>query len=116
MHRRTRGRALAGNIQVLGHSSGFDVQVALPREELFAAGYAACFRSAVKRVAADKKSRAASRPPNRMSGSVPRTTVLVFTITAELHVSLPGADVETPTEVVREPHDLPLFQRDAQQH
>src|ERR1700682_6362300 len=93
-----------------------DLQVAPPKEmggpggktnpeELFAAGYAACFHSAVKRAAADKQI--------AISKSTVEAHVTLNTtdkgsglkLAAELHVTLPGvADAETAKDMVRAAH------------
>ena len=92
-----------------------DLQVAIPKEmggpggktnpeELFAAGYAACFHSAVKRVAADKKVAIGKSTVEARVGLGPNDHGAGFIICAELHVTLPGADVEAAKEVVRGAH------------
>ncbi len=75
-------------------------------EELFAAGYAACFHSAVKLVAADQgivighstvEARVSLRPMENARG---------LTLAAELHVALPEAEAETAIDVVRMAHTI----------
>jgi Ohr subfamily peroxiredoxin len=95
-----------------------DLQVAIPKElggpggktnpeELFAAGYAACFHSALKRVAADKK---VAIGKSTVEASVSLGTVDNVPgrkLAAELRVILPGvADVEAAKDVVRGAHML----------
>jgi osmotically inducible protein OsmC len=94
-----------------------DLQVALPQElggpggktnpeELFAAGYAACFHSAVKGIAAAKKI--------AIGKSVVEANVSLVLVdggpsrrlAADLHVILPGADVDGAREVVHGAHQL----------
>jgi lipoyl-dependent peroxiredoxin len=92
-----------------------DLQVAVPKEvggpggktnpeELFAAGYAACFHSAVKRVAADKKVAIGTSTVEAHVGVGPNDNGPGFMIAAELHGTLPGADAETAQDVVRRAH------------
>ena len=93
-----------------------DLQVAVPKEmggpggktnpeELFAAGYAACFHSAVKRVAADQKI-AIGRSTVEAHVSLGSTdSGPGLKLASELHVTLPGAlDAETAKDVVRGAH------------
>jgi Ohr subfamily peroxiredoxin len=73
-------------------------------EELFAAGYAACFHSAVKRVAADKKA--------AIGKSVVEANVSLgrigegFILAVELHVILPEAVTESAKSIVHGAHML----------
>ncbi len=89
-----------------------DLQVALPKEmggpggktnpeELFAAGYAACFHSAVKRVAADKKVAIGNSTVEAHVGLGPNDNRPGFMLAADLHVILPGAGAEAAKDVVR---------------
>jgi Ohr subfamily peroxiredoxin len=90
-----------------------DLQVAPPTEmggpggktnpeELFAAGYAACFHSALKRVAADKKV--------PIGKSIVEAHVSIgqegsgYSLAVELHAILPGADAGQAEEVMRGAH------------
>jgi osmotically inducible protein OsmC len=94
-----------------------DLQVALPTEmggpggktnpeELFAAGYAACFHSAVKHVAGEQKvaigksTVEANVSLGLVDGGPTRK------LGAELHVILPGANVDAARDVVRRAHML----------
>lgn len=98
---------------VLSADGLIDLQVAVPKEmggpgdktnpeELFAAGYAACFHSAVKRVAAEKRV--------AIGRSIVEANVSLghngagFRLAAELHVTIRGADAETAKDVVRAAH------------
>lgn len=93
-----------------------DLQVALPKEmggpggktnpeELFAAGYAACFHSAVKGVAADKKVAIGKSTVEAHVAIGPNDNGPGFTLAAELHVILPGAaDAAAAKDVVRGAH------------
>jgi osmotically inducible protein OsmC len=94
-----------------------DLQVAIPKEmggpggktnpeELFAAGYAACFHSAVKRAAADKKVAIGKSTVEAQVGLGPNDHGLGGMIAATLHVILPAADAANAKEVVREAHRL----------
>jgi len=93
-----------------------DLQVGYPKEmggqggrtnpeELFAAGYAACFHSAVKGVAGERKvaiGKSTVEANVRLASTVGSSGVQ---LAAELHVSLPGAtDVEAAKDVVRGAH------------
>lgn len=92
-----------------------DLQVGIPKEmggpggktnpeELFAAGYAACFHSAVKGVAAGKKVTIGKSTVAARVGLGPNGNGPGLVLAAELHVSLPGADAETAKDVVRGAH------------
>jgi lipoyl-dependent peroxiredoxin len=93
-----------------------DVQVGIPKElggpggktnpeELFAAGYAACFHSAVKRVAADKKVAIGRSTVEAHVSLSPIDGGPNLLIGAELHVILPGAtDADAAKDVVRGAH------------
>jgi osmotically inducible protein OsmC len=94
-----------------------DLQVGIPNEmggpggktnpeELFAAGYAACFHSAVKGAAAQKKI------PIGKSVVEAQVTLTIqdaghgAALAVALHVILPGADPDAAREVVRGAHSL----------
>ena len=92
-----------------------DLQVAIAREmggpggktnpeELFAAGYAACFHSAVKRAAGEKKVAIGKSTVEARVGLGPNDRGTGFIISAELRVTLPAADVEAAKDVVRGAH------------
>ena len=94
-----------------------DLQVAVPKEmggpggktnpeELFAAGYAACFHSAVKRVAADKKIAIGNSLVEATVGIGPRESGPGFTLAVELRVILPAADADAAKQVVQGAHML----------
>lgn len=93
-----------------------NLQVAVPKElggpggetnpeELFAAGYAACFHSAVKRVAGDKKVAIGASTVEARVGVGPDDCGGDFML-AELHVTLPGTDADTAQDVVYVAHKL----------
>jgi osmotically inducible protein OsmC len=92
-----------------------DLQVAIPKEmggpggktnpeELFAAGYAACFHSAVKIVAADRKVAIGKSTVEAHVGIGPNDNGPGRKLAAELHAILPGADAEAAKDVVRGAH------------
>jgi osmotically inducible protein OsmC len=94
-----------------------DLQLAPPKEmggpggktnpeELFAAGYAACFHSALKRVAADKKVAIGKSTVDAIVSIGPKDDGTGFILAADLHVSLPAADPQAAQDVVREAHLL----------
>lgn len=99
-------------------ADGFiDLQVAIPKEmggpggktnpeELFAAGYAACFHSAVKRVAADKKIGIGNSVVEAQVAMGPGDSGPGYTLAVALRVILPNADVEAAKDVVRVAHTL----------
>jgi osmotically inducible protein OsmC len=72
--------------------------------ELFPTGYATCFHNAVKRVAADKKVAIGKSMVEAHVGVCPNDDGPGFTLAAELHVTLPGADAETARDIVRGAH------------
>ena len=92
-----------------------DLQVAFPKEmggpggktnpeALFAAGYAACFHSAIRGVAAEKKVAIGKSTVEARVGIGPTDNGSDYILAAELHVILPGADVEAAKDVVRGAH------------
>jgi Ohr subfamily peroxiredoxin len=92
-----------------------DLQVGVPKdlggpggktnpEELFAAGYAACFHSAVKRVAAAKHVVIGHSTVDAHVSLCAEDDDSGFTLMVELHVTLPDTDVEIAKEVVRVAH------------
>jgi Ohr subfamily peroxiredoxin len=94
-----------------------DLQVAVPKEmggpggqtnpeELFAAGYAACFHNAVKHVAADRKVAIGKSIVEANVDLGPKDNGPGFMLAVELHVILPGADAEIAKVVVRGAHML----------
>jgi Ohr subfamily peroxiredoxin len=72
-------------------------------EELFAAGYAACFHTAVKRVAIDRKISIGKSTVEARVGIGPNEHASLSML-VELHVTLPEADVEIAKDVVRRAH------------
>lgn len=73
-------------------------------EEFFAAGFAACFHSAVERVAADKEVAVGRPTVEAHAGVCSNDEGPGFTIGIELHITLPGADAETAKDVVLGAH------------
>ena len=73
-------------------------------EELFAAGYAACFHSALKRAAADKKVPIGKSTVEAHVGIGPNDEGTGYSLAVELHTNLPGADTEQAKDVVRGAH------------
>ena len=69
-------------------------------EELFAAAYAACFHSAVKRVAAAKHVVIGHSTVDANVSLCTDDVESGFTLVAELHVTLPDTDVEIAKDVV----------------
>ncbi|QNM96962.1 organic hydroperoxide resistance protein [Chitinimonas koreensis] len=72
-------------------------------EQLFAAGYAACFESAVRFVARQKNVKIEQSSVTAKVGVGPRSAG-GFGITAELQVSLPGIDREVAQELIETAH------------
>jgi len=92
-----------------------DLQLAPPKEmgglggktnpeELFAAGYAACFHSALKRTAADKKVAIGKSTVEAHVSLGANDNGIGFSLAVELHVILPDADTEQAKDVVRGAH------------
>ena len=88
-----------------------DLQLAVPKdlggpggktnpEELFAAGYAACFHSAVKRVAAAKHVVVGHSTVDAHVSLCAEDDESGFTLMADLHVTLPDTEVEVAKAVV----------------
>jgi osmotically inducible protein OsmC len=73
-------------------------------EELFAAGYAACFHSAVKRVAAENKVSIGKSTVEANVAIGCNDSENGFEIAVDLHVILPGADVQAAKDGVRGAH------------
>ncbi|HEY2728433.1 MAG TPA: organic hydroperoxide resistance protein [Polyangia bacterium] len=92
-----------------------DLEVAIPKEmggpggktnpeELFAAGYAACFHSALKGVALENKAAIDKSVVEARVGLGPNDDGVGYGLAVELHATLPGADAETAKELVRKAH------------
>ncbi len=92
-----------------------ELEVAIPKEmggpggktnpeELFAAGYAACFHSALKGVALENKAAIDKSVVEARVGIGPNDGGVGYGLAVELHVILPGADAETAKELVRKAH------------
>jgi len=75
-------------------------------EQLFAAGYAACFHSALKRVAADKKVPIGKSIVEAHVGIGPNDDGVGYSLAVELHAILPGANTEQAAEVVKAAHQI----------
>ena len=75
-------------------------------EELFAAGYAACFHSALKRAAAEKKVAIGKSTVEAHVGIGPNDDGVGFSLAVELHAILPGAETEQAKDVVRRAHQI----------
>lgn len=73
-------------------------------EQLFAAGYAACFHSALKLVAGKMKLPAASSTVTAEVGIGPDATS--FALEVALQVSMPGVPDAAATEVVKAAHQV----------
>ena len=93
-----------------------DVQIVVPKdlggeegaegtnpEQLFAAGYAACFHSAMKTIAGMKKIDLDESTVTARVGLGP-TGSGGFGLETELHVAIPGLDRETAHSLVRKAH------------
>ena len=94
-----------------------ELSVALPKEMggpggrpnpelLFAAGYAACFHSAVKAVASEKKVNPGASTVEAHVSIGPLAAGPGYGLSVELHVALPQLDADLASEVVRAAHDL----------
>jgi osmotically inducible protein OsmC len=92
-----------------------DLQVAIPKEmggpggrtnpeELFAAGYAACFHSALKGTAAENKAAVDKSVVEAHVSIGPNDDGVGYRLAVELHVTLPGADAETGKVLVSKAH------------
>lgn len=79
-------------------------------EELFAAGYGACFQSALG-VAARKRRLRLGETQIRARVSISRTPDELWVLSAELDVSLPDIDQELAEELVDEAHRLCPYSR-----
>ena len=97
-----------------------DVALATPRamggaggegtnpEQLFAAGYSACFLGAMKAVAARDK--LAISPDPRVTGNVGfGPTAAGFGITVELRIALPGMEREDAEVIIDKAHAICLY-------
>jgi len=94
-----------------------DLQVGLPKEmggtggktnpeELFAAGYAACFHSALKRVAGEKKVTIGKSTVEAQVAIGPNPEGVGFRLSVKLHAILPEADLEAANELVTGAHAI----------
>lgn len=93
----------------------FDLQLAVPKdlggpggktnpEELFAAAYAASFHTVVKRIAADQHITIGESAVDAHIGLCTMGFEAGFVLVADLHVTLPGVDLDTASDVVRQAH------------
>lgn len=73
-------------------------------EELFAAAYAACFHTTMKRIAAERHIAIGDSGVDAQVGLCTRGTESGFMLIADLHVTLPGVDLDTAADVVRLAH------------
>ena len=92
-----------------------ELEVAIPKEmggpggktnpeELFAAGYAACFHGALKGVALENTAAMDKSVVEARVGIGPNDGGGGYGLAVELHVILPGADAETAKDLVRKAH------------
>ena len=108
--------SIGGRDGTVRSADGFlDLQIAPPiqmggpdgktnPEELFAAGYAACFHSAMKRTAADKKIPLGKSIVEAHVGFGQNDDGIGFSLSVELHAILPAANRDQAAEVVRGAH------------
>jgi osmotically inducible protein OsmC len=93
-----------------------DLEVAIPKEmggsgagsnpeQLFAAGYAACFHSALRAVAGQRKLKLADSSVSADVGIGPNDAG-GFALTVTLHAELPGLDQATADELVEAAHQV----------
>ncbi len=93
-----------------------DVDLAIPKEmggsgeganpeELFAAGYAACFHSALKMIAGQRKLAITDSSVSAEVGIGPNDAG-GFALTTALHVELPGLDQDAADELVAAAHQV----------
>jgi Ohr subfamily peroxiredoxin len=80
-------------------------------EQLFAAGYAACFHSAIRAVAREHKLDAGDSTVTAEVGIGPVAGEPGFGLTAALAVSLPGVPAERRREVLEAAHRLCPYSR-----
>jgi osmotically inducible protein OsmC len=104
--------------RVRSSDGNVDVQLSLPKgfggpetpgttnpEQLFAAGYAACFHSALKLVAAQAKVDADRSTVTAVVGIGPNDQG-GFELAVELEINIPGADQAAADEVVAKAHQV----------
>lgn len=93
-----------------------DISLAIPKEmggpggatnpeQLFAAGWASCFHSALKAVAAQRKVKVADSAVVA-AVQVQKTDEGGFTLSAALHAELPGVDQTTADQLVEGAHAI----------
>jgi lipoyl-dependent peroxiredoxin len=93
-----------------------DLDLAIPKEmggsgegsnpeELFAAGYASCFHSALKLIAGQRKLKVADSSVSAEVGIGPNDAG-GFALETTLHVELPGLDQATADELVEAAHQV----------
>ncbi|GLY03067.1 MULTISPECIES: organic hydroperoxide resistance protein [Actinoplanes] len=75
-------------------------------EQLFAAGYAACFHSALKRVAGMQKITLTDTAITVDVGIGPNTAGTGFQLNAAIEVELPGVDEATATALLEAAHQV----------
>ncbi|WP_446692641.1 organic hydroperoxide resistance protein, partial [Rhodospirillum rubrum] len=114
---RTKATAVGGREGRATSEDGLlDVALALPKElggpgkatnpeQLFAAGYAACFESALRHVARGRKLALASTTVTAEVGIGPRADK-GFSLEVALDITLGGVDQATAEDVVAEAHEV----------
>jgi osmotically inducible protein OsmC len=104
--------------RVTSSDGNLDVNLTLPKglggpespgttnpEQLFAAGYAACFHSALKLMAANAKVDASSSTVTAVVGIGPNDAG-GFALSVELEVNLPGVDHATAEDLAAKAHEV----------
>ncbi|MCU1454460.1 MAG: OsmC family protein [Acidimicrobiales bacterium] len=104
--------------RVSSSDGNLDIQLSLPKgfggpetagttnpEQLFAAGYAACFHSALKLVAGQQQVDASHSTVTGVVGIGPNEQG-GFELTVELEVNMPGVDHETAEAVAARAHEV----------
>ena len=104
--------------RVSSSDGNVDVRLSLPKgfggpetpgttnpEQLFAAGYAACFHSALKLVAAQAKVDADRSTVTAVVGIGPNEAG-GFELSVELDINLPGTDHATATQIAEKAHQV----------
>ena len=105
--------------RAVSSDNALDVKLAAPRElggngarapnpeQLFAAGYSACFLSAMKFVAGQRKQTLpADTQVSRQTWASARTTTAVSRLDIDLRISLPGLAAEAAKELVDAAHQV----------
>lgn len=101
---KVEGSPLSFEMATPAELGGVKPQGANP-EQLFAAGYSACFGSAVQHVLRGRKLKL-DPPDVRITAGIGRNDAGGFSLAVDILVTLSGVDMETAADIAREAHTV----------